>query len=100
MKKITIALALLVISVSVFAGPGGEALADAVKVVLSAAATQPPWITSIEDNRLTELMEETLDFEFFFTSIPLDNAKQQINLLLTIGAVPVGVYERPIRPGR
>jgi len=99
MKRFTVLFVVLVsIAGLIFAAPSDESASASGKVILSAVATQPPWITSIENNRLTELIEETLDFEFDFTIIPLEGAKQQINLLLTSGQYPSVFMNAPFVP--
>ena len=98
MRHITIVLALLITAGILFAAGSTESSTDSGPVVLHAAATQPPWITSIEDSRLTDLLEETLNFEFDFIVIPLENAKQQITLLLTSGQYPSVFMNAPFVP--
>ena len=99
MKKASLALVFLAVAGMLFATATTETdSTDGGTVVLSAAATQPPWIASIEDNRLTDLLEETFNFEFDFTILPLEGAKQQINLLLTSGRYPSVFMNAPFVP--
>ena len=99
MKKASLALVFLAVAGMLFATATTETdSTDGEMVVLSAAATQPPWIASIEDNRLTDLLEETFNFEFDFTILPLEGAKQQINLLLTSGRYPSVFMNAPFVP--
>ena len=99
MKKASLALVFLAVAGMLFATATTETdSTDGGTVVLSAAATQPPWIASIEDNRLTDLLEETFNFEFDFTILPLEGAKQQVNLLLTSGRYPSVFMNAPFVP--
>ena len=99
MKKASLALVFLAVAGMLFATATTETdSTDGEMVVLSAAATQPPWIASIEDNRLTDLLEETFNFEFDFTILPLEGAKQQVNLLLTSGRYPSVFMNAPFVP--
>ena len=99
MKKASLSLVFLAVAGMLFATATTETdSTDGEMVVLSAAATQPPWIASIEDNRLTDLLEETFNFEFDFTILPLEGAKQQINLLLTSGRYPSVFMNAPFVP--
>ena len=98
MKRVSIVLVLLFIAGFIFSGGGTETVTAPEKVLLSVAATQPPWITSIEDNRLTDLLEETFDFEFDFTIIPLEEAKQQVRLLIASGNYPSVFMNAPFVP--
>ena len=99
MKKASLAFVFLAVAGMLFATATTETdSTDGEMVVLSAAATQPPWIASIEDNRLTDLLEETFNFEFDFTILPLEGAKQQVNLLLTSGRYPSVFMNAPFVP--
>ena len=99
MKKASLAFVFLAVAGMLFATATTETdSTDGGTVVLSAAATQPPWIASIEDNRLTDLLEETFNFEFDFTILPLEGAKQQVNLLLTSGRYPSVFMNAPFVP--
>ena len=99
MKRLFLVPVLLSVAALLFATATTEAESEGGgPVVLSAAATQPPWIASIEDNRLTDLIEETFNVEFDFIVIPLEGAKQQITLLLTSGRYPSVFMNAPFVP--
>ncbi|MDP6183879.1 MAG: hypothetical protein QF609_08680 [Gammaproteobacteria bacterium] len=98
MKKTGLMLILLLTAGLIFAAGEVESTGSTGPVTISVAATQPPWITTIKDSKLTDLMEEELGFTFDFTVIPLQEAKQQVKLLIASGQYPSLFMNAPFIP--